>query len=203
MWVLTWWLFSIHIACVLLYIDSCYHVCLYIFVYVCIYLFWIIVYYMTTIFLHDDCLCLIAMINYDIDMLIILIDSLAMIILLILIYIYTLLYILFVSTYWFSLLHIILIIFHHVIYSFCILILLVLFLVWHACRYGWYICFSYDCLWHYFFPSMWCMYCLFVWDTHLSLYLQLPSLGRPCFPWSRVSWDLLLCLLSIQASDLD
>ena len=37
----------------------------------------------------------------------------------------------------------------------------------------------------------WCMtaillcdalYCLSVWDTHLSFYLQLPSLGQPCFP---------------------
>ena len=203
MWVLTWWLFSIHIACALLYIDSCYHVCLYIFVYVCIYLFCMIVYYMTTIFLHDYCLCLIAMISYDIDTLMILIDSLAMIILLVLICIFTLLYILFVSIHWFSLLHIILIIFHHVIYSCCILILLGMFLVWLACRYGWYICSSYDCLLHDFSPSMWCMYCLFVWDTHLSFYLQLPSLDRPCFPWSRISWDLLLCLLSDYVSDLD
>ena len=45
-----------------------------------------------------DCLCLIAMFNYDISMLIILIDSLVMIILLTLICIFILLYILFVST---------------------------------------------------------------------------------------------------------
>ena len=44
----------------------------------------------------------------------------------------------------------------------------------------------------------WCMtaillcdalYCLSVWDTHLSFYLQLPSLGQPCFPWSCIWYE--------------
>ena len=51
---------------------------------------------MITLFLYDDCLCLIAMFNFDIDLLIISIDSLAMIILLAWTCIFTLLYILFV-----------------------------------------------------------------------------------------------------------
>ena len=31
-----------------------------------------------------------------------------------------------------------------------------------------------------------CMSCLSMWDTHLSLYFRVTSLGRHCFPWSRI-----------------
>ena len=137
----------IYIACSLLYIDSYYHVCLYIFAYVCMYLFCMIVYYMTTIFLHDDCLRLIVMFNYDIYMFIILIDFFAMIILLTLLCIFTLLYILFVLTHWFS--------FCSLLWSFlaCYLFILYTHLVypvscWLMCRNGLYICYLYDCLLH-------------------------------------------------------
>ena len=34
-----------------------------------------------------------------------------------------------------------------------------------------------------------CMSCLFMWDTHLSPYFQVPSLGWQCFPWSRIWYE--------------
>ena len=39
-----------------------------------------------------------------------------------------------------------------------------------------------------------CMSCLSMWDTHLSLYLQLPSLSRPCFLWSHI-WYETFCFV--------
>ena len=77
----------------LIFVILC--VCIYWLKFVYIY-FGMIVDYRITFFLHDDCLCLIAMFNCDISMLIIPIDSLAMIILLALTCIFTLLYILFI-----------------------------------------------------------------------------------------------------------
>ena len=47
-----------------------------------------------------------------------------------------------------------------------------------------------------------CMSCLSMWDTHLSPYSQDPSLGRHCFPGSRIWYETcLLCLLFDRASD--
>ena len=156
----------IYIACSLLYIDSCYHVCLYIFAYVCMYLFCMIVYCTTTIFLHDDCLRLIVMFNYDIYMFIILID--AMIILLTLICIFTLLYILFVLTHWFS--------FCSLFWSFlaCYLFLLYTHLVylvsrWLVCRNGLYICYLYDYLLHDYSSLCDCMLPVCVGHTSIPL----------------------------------
>ena len=37
--------------------------------------------------------------------------------------------------------------------------------------------------------SVWCMCCLSMRDTHLSPYLQFPSRGRPCFPWSHIWYE--------------
>ena len=34
-----------------------------------------------------------------------------------------------------------------------------------------------------------CMSCLSMWDTHLSPYLQFPSLVRPYFPWSHIWYE--------------
>ena len=34
-----------------------------------------------------------------------------------------------------------------------------------------------------------CMSCLSMWDTHLSPYFQVPSLGQPCFPWSCIWYE--------------
>ena len=102
---------------------------------------------------------------------------------------------------WFYLLYIILF-----ISTYC-LFLLYSYLAYHilaylVCRYELYTYYLHDCLVHDCSFSMWCMYCLSMWDTHLSPYLQLPSLGRSCFPWSRIMiWDLLLCLLFDRASD--
>ena len=74
-WVLlTWWLFYIYIACALLYNESCYHVCSYIFAYIYMYLFYMAACCMITFFLYDA--CLVVMFICDIDMLTILIDSL-------------------------------------------------------------------------------------------------------------------------------
>ena len=39
-----------------------------------------------------------------------------------------------------------------------------------------------------------CMSCLSMWDTHLSHYLQVPSLGQHCFPWSRI-WYETCCVV--------
>ena len=72
---MTWWLFCICIACALLYIESCYHVCLYIFSYVCMYLFYMIVCCMITFFLYNS--CLVVMFICNIDILITSIDSFA------------------------------------------------------------------------------------------------------------------------------
>ena len=111
---LTCWLFGIYIACALLYIDSCYHVRLYIFAYICMYLFCMAACCMITLFLYDVCLA--VMFIYDIDMLTTLIDSLtcfnisscSMIILLPFTCIFSFLYISFILEWWFSLLYIIL-----------------------------------------------------------------------------------------------
>ena len=54
-----------------------------------------------------------------------------------------------------------------------------------------------DCLVHDCYSSMWCMYCLSVWDTHLSPYLQLLSLGRPCFLWSRIWYETCYFVCSL------
>ena len=34
-----------------------------------------------------------------------------------------------------------------------------------------------------------CMSCLSMWDAHISPYLKVHSLGRPCFPWSRIWYE--------------
>ena len=39
-----------------------------------------------------------------------------------------------------------------------------------------------------------CMSCLSMWETHLSSYFQVPSLGRHCFPWSRI-WYETFCFV--------
>ena len=39
-----------------------------------------------------------------------------------------------------------------------------------------------------------CMSCLSMWDTHLSPCLQVPSLGQPCFTWSRI-WYETCCFI--------
>ena len=39
-----------------------------------------------------------------------------------------------------------------------------------------------------------CMSCLSMWDTHLSPYFQVPSLGRYCFRWSRI-WYETFCFV--------
>lgn len=57
---LTCWLFGIYIAFALLYIDSCYHVHLYIFAYICMYLFCMAACCMITLFLYDACLVIIV-----------------------------------------------------------------------------------------------------------------------------------------------
>ena len=44
-----------------------------------------------------------------------------------------------------------------------------------------------------------CMSCLSMWDTHLSLYFRVTSLGQHCFPWSRIWYET--CLLFDRASD--
>ena len=72
---LTWWLFCIYITCALLYIESCYHVCSYIFAYVCVYLFRMTVCCMITFFFFMMYVWLLLFFR-DVHILIILIDSL-------------------------------------------------------------------------------------------------------------------------------
>ena len=68
---------------------------------------------------------------------------------------------------WFSLLYIILF-----ISTYCLFLLYTYLayhiLAWLVCRYEWYTCYLHDYLVHDCYSSMWCMYYLFVWDTHLS-----------------------------------
>ena len=94
---------SVDIMIILYILHVPYYMLIFVILCVCIYwlkfvyiYFGMIVDCRITLFLHDDCLCLISMFNCDIDMLIIPIDSLAMIILLALTCIFTLLYILFI-----------------------------------------------------------------------------------------------------------
>ena len=74
---------------------------------------------------------------------------------------------------WFSLLYNILFVSTYCLFYY-IPILLIIFML--SLWYEWYTCYLHDCS-----SSMWCLHYLSMWDTHLSSYLQLPCLGRPCF----------------------
>ena len=64
-WVVISWLddYFVYISHALMYIDSCYYMCLHISTYVCIYLFCMIVWCMATLILHNACFAFLCRIH--------------------------------------------------------------------------------------------------------------------------------------------
>ena len=96
---------------------------------------------------------------------------------------------------WVSLLYIIL--FVSTYCPFCYIPIFFILSLPSLCRYEWYTCYLHDCLVHDCSYYVWCMSCLSMWDTHPSPYLQLPGLGRPCYPWSHIWYQTCYFVCSL------